>query len=236
MVDPYEWLAIPKDVRPPNHYQLLGLDPAVVDTQAIRAAADRQLRRLMPHVTGPEALAAEQLWTELEEARDTLLDADRRASYDATIPLTQSNETPQLVAATEQSAPDISAFEEPPLESAPAGAVPWWQAGAEPAPTPANQWWEQPLPEEPADPPPPAPVAATHSHTATMPLPMATFSSRPVAAPSAHSALPDPMLMPRQRRSQTSTIAVAFAALFVVGMIAGGAYYAFGARLTRPPE
>jgi WD domain, G-beta repeat len=239
VVNPYDWLGIPAESRPPSHYQLLGLDPSVTDTADIRAAADRQLRRLMPHVTGPEALAAEQLWTELEEARDTLLDADRRALYDATIVTSPSNEAVQRVEAMDPAAPDISAFEEPPPESTPSGAVPWWKASPEPAPAPANQWWKQPLPEEAIAPPPPAPVALAQAHIATMPLPSATVPDLPRVRPRPTALLPDPLPMPRQRRRQSSTIAVAFASLFIVGMIAGGVYYAFGRKVnsaTTKPE
>ena len=133
MVDPYDWLGVPKGTRPPTHYQLLGLDPAVAEPAAVRAATDRQLRSLMPHLTGPDALAAEQVWTELEEARDTLLDPDRRAHYDATVPL-QSGALPLRPAQhSETTPPDISAFEESPPVSAPTGPLPWWQGAPDPA-------------------------------------------------------------------------------------------------------
>ncbi|HEX3148557.1 MAG TPA: hypothetical protein VHR66_10765 [Gemmataceae bacterium] len=229
MVDPYDWLGISPALRPPNHYQLLGLDPSVADAATIRTAADRQLRRLMPHVTGPDALLAEQLWTELEEARDTLLDADRRAQYDAIVPATTADEAPRQTAAASQAAPEISAFEEAPAESAPQGAAPWWQSVPEPTAAPANQWWKQPLPEDAAPPPPPAPAAATLVHSATATLPIATLPARPPVASHKH-ALPDPMLMPRPRRRQSSMVAVALVSLFVVGMIGGGAYYFFGRK------
>src|SRR5258706_9101112 len=50
VVDPYDWLDVPKGQRPPNYYRLLGLDPSATDPAAVRAAAARQLRRLLPHL------------------------------------------------------------------------------------------------------------------------------------------------------------------------------------------
>ena len=219
MVDPYDWLGVPKGTRPPTHYQLLGLDPAVAEPAAVRAATDRQLRSLMPHLTGPDSLAAEQVWTELEEARDTLLDPDRRAHYDATVPL-QSGALPLRPAQhSETTPPDISAFEELPPVSAPTGPLPWWQGAPDPAAGGADPWWKQPLPDEPA-PPPPAPITATHAHAATLPLPIAPT----------HAQRRHPVAAPRRARRQTSKIVIVFVGLFVAGMIVGGMYYAFGRK------
>ncbi|HET7468493.1 MAG TPA: hypothetical protein VFJ81_02420, partial [Gemmatimonadales bacterium] len=54
MSDPYaEWLDIPANLRPPTHYQLLGIPPSELDPRAIAAAADRRLARLREHAAGP---------------------------------------------------------------------------------------------------------------------------------------------------------------------------------------
>ena len=217
MVDPYDWLGVPKGPRPPSHYQLLGLDPAVADPAAVRAAADRQLRRLVEHLTGPDALAAEQLWTELEEARDTLLDPERRAHYDSTVPV---GKTAPLTArastsSTDSAAPDISTFEEVSAAPAAVDPIPWWKEAPQAAP-PTDPWWKQPPPEEPIAPPP----AATAVQTATVALPAAS-----VARP-ARTEL-------RRPRRQTSPVVIGLVGLVVAGSIAGGMYYAFG-RKTEP--
>jgi WD40 repeat protein len=221
VVDPYDWLGVPKGPRPPTHYQLLGLDPSATDPVLIRAAADRQTRRLLPHLTGPDALAAEQAWADLEEARDTLLDPARRAHYDATVPLTGPAPATATAAAPEPTVPDISAFEEPPPPAAPAPS-PWWKALPEPAAAGPDPWWKQPLPAEPA----PTPVSATDVHTTTVPLPAARIE--PTARP-AHDLVPEP-----RRRRQTSPALVGFLGLLVAGLIGGGIYYAFG-RKHNPP-
>jgi hypothetical protein len=221
VVDPYDWLGVPKGPRPPSHYQLLGLDPAVADPAAVRAAADRQLRRLVEHLTGPDALAAEQLWTELEEARDTLLNPDRRASYDATVPLAKVAPLNEPASAPEPAAPDISAFEEPPAQPAPADSIPWWKEAPIAAP-PTDPWWKQPPPQESIGPPP---AAATNVHTSTIPMPTA-----PAARPPGGN-----VGEPRPSRRQTNPVVIGFAGLVVAGSIAGGMYYAFGHKWESEP-
>jgi hypothetical protein len=223
VVDPYDWLGVPKGPRPPTHYQLLGLDPAATDPVAIRAAADRQLRRLLPHLTGPDALAAEQAWTELEEARDTLLDPARRAHYDATVPVPTPAPATVPAPAPEPAAPDISAFEEPP--PAASGPPPWWKALPEPVAAGRDPWWKQPLPAEP--PAALAPVAATDVHTSTVSLPVARPA--PAGRPT-RDLVPEP----RPPRRRTNPVLVGFLGLVVAGLIGGGMYYAFG-RKHNPP-
>jgi hypothetical protein len=222
VVDPYDWLGVPKGLRPPTHYQLLGLDPAVAEPAAIRAAADRQLRRILPHLTGPEALAAEQLWSELEEARDTLLDPDRRAHYDATVPMMVAAPASAPAGANgEPTAPDITAFEEPPPDSA--GGIPWWKAAPPPDQPAGDPWWKQPLPKDLVA-PPPAPVATvTATHSATAPMP-ATRLAAP--RPGARDLIPEP----RKGRGKSSRVVGLVLALLVAVAIAGGMYYAFGRK------
>ncbi len=49
MFDPYhKWLAIPKDQRPPTHYQLLGVSPTETDVEVIDEAALRQMAHVAP--------------------------------------------------------------------------------------------------------------------------------------------------------------------------------------------
>jgi WD40 repeat protein len=231
VVDPYDWLEVPKGLRPPNHYQLLGLDPSVADPAAVRAAADRQLRRLLPHLTGPDALAAEQVWSELEDARDTLLDTGRRDQYDATLPPREvAAPPPSPAAAPDPYPPDISAFEEPPTRSAPSSDQPWWKACPEAAPTAGGAWWKQPLPDEPAASPPTA--TATQAAAATQ----VAVAVPPPAASRPDPIVPDTIAPPRRGRRQTSKLAVGAVALLMAAAIGGGMYYAFGRKHSTEPS
>ncbi|MFL5242128.1 MAG: hypothetical protein ACJ8FY_08465 [Gemmataceae bacterium] len=83
MFDPYEkWLRIPKDERPVTHYQLLGVDPEEDDADAIIQAAKKQKSRVMAHQDGPNGKAVNRLVKEINQAKATLLDEDKRADYD----------------------------------------------------------------------------------------------------------------------------------------------------------
>lgn len=224
MVDPYDWLGVPPDARPPNHYQLLGLDPAATDPAAVRTAADRQMRKVLPRLTGTDALAAEQLWTDLEDARDTLLDPDRRAAYDATLPADDLTPPAPAIPEPEPPAPDISAFEEPP--PAPGEEVPWWKALPASAAAGAEPWWKQPLPVDTAPPPPPPPAAPTQVQTATVAATVPT-------AGAVRGRLPVDDRRPVRRR-RTNPAVIAVVGLLLAGGIVGGAYYALDALRSEP--
>jgi curved DNA-binding protein CbpA len=82
--DPYEsWLGIPADLRPPTYYQLLGLEPFESDPATIDQAALRRMARVRQHQLGPHSDQSQEILAELARARLILIDADRRADYDA---------------------------------------------------------------------------------------------------------------------------------------------------------
>jgi curved DNA-binding protein CbpA len=160
--DPYfTWLGIPKNQRPPTHYQLLNIPSSEYNREVIEAAAARQMNRVRPHQKGPNSAEAQRLLGEITEARDTLLDPRRRRIYDAT-------------------SPDAAPWKGTPVAAAPAPA-----ATAAPRPTAArpaaprksgDTWWHDAEPEAgevpatatarpPVNPPPAAPAPA-----ATAPL------------------------------------------------------------------
>lgn len=211
MVDPYEWLGLSQ--RPPTLYELLSLDPSVADAAVIRSAADKQFRRILPHLTGPNALDAERIWNELEDARDTLLDPDRRTHYDATLPAEGIQANSEAGPAS-QPAPGEPVAESPlsPDELAAASLPdpnPWWKTTPE-APTGPQPWWKESAPDKPA-PPPPAPGVA---------------------------AIADrPMTIPREKLDESSrnrtSIVLTGVGLIAVVAIAGGIYFgAFKGRST----
>jgi tetratricopeptide (TPR) repeat protein len=86
MFDPYhKWLGIPKGSRPPTHYQLLGISPDEIDPEVIQASAVRQSAYVRHFQTGPHARDCDRVLKDLAVARDTLLDARRRSTYDARV-------------------------------------------------------------------------------------------------------------------------------------------------------
>lgn len=83
MFDPYqEWLGILTNKRPPNHYQLLGIEPHETDTERIKEAALRQTARLRALQLGPYAELCTRLLNEIAQARATLVNPKLRHEYD----------------------------------------------------------------------------------------------------------------------------------------------------------
>lgn len=84
MFDPYrKWLGIPEDQRPPTHYQMLGISPDERDPDVIEAAVVRQSAYVRNFQAGQFGDHAAKILTEIAAARHCLLDAGRRAQYDA---------------------------------------------------------------------------------------------------------------------------------------------------------
>jgi hypothetical protein len=82
--DPYEsWLGIPADRRPPTHYDLLGLTPYESDPATIDQAALRRMGKVRQRQIGPHSDQSHEMLAELARARLILMDAERRAQYDA---------------------------------------------------------------------------------------------------------------------------------------------------------
>src|SRR5436309_11887280 len=84
MFDPYhKWLGIPKECRPPTHYQLLGITQSEQDPEVIEEAAIRQTTHVRIYQIGPHAAQATRILNEISQARVTLLDPAKRKDYDA---------------------------------------------------------------------------------------------------------------------------------------------------------
>jgi hypothetical protein len=84
--DPYhKWLGIaPKD-QPPNHYRLLGLELFEADPDVIDTAANRITAYLQSCNQGAQLPQLHKLIEEVAAARLCLLDAARKAQYDAAL-------------------------------------------------------------------------------------------------------------------------------------------------------
>ena len=86
--DPYhEWLAIPKDQRPPTHFQILGVSPSEQNPKVIEMAAVRQSAFIRTLQAGSNGEHASKILTEIADARATLADPVRRKQYEAELAL-----------------------------------------------------------------------------------------------------------------------------------------------------
>lgn len=86
MIDVYQvWLDIPVGERPVDHYRLLGLRQFETDTATIANAADRVQAHVEQFRSGVHADACGRLFSEIQQARECLLDPVKRQAYDATL-------------------------------------------------------------------------------------------------------------------------------------------------------
>ncbi|HEV3343987.1 MAG TPA: hypothetical protein VG125_26670 [Pirellulales bacterium] len=84
MFDPYrKWLGIPEHLRPPTHYQILGISPDERDLDVIEAAVLRQSAFVRNFQAGAHADEATRILNEIAAARLCLIDPKKRAKYDA---------------------------------------------------------------------------------------------------------------------------------------------------------
>jgi hypothetical protein len=82
--DPYhKWLGIPPQEQPPNHYRLLGISLFESDPDVIDAAASKQVAYLQSCATGPHVALSQKILNEIAAARLCLLNAEKKAAYDA---------------------------------------------------------------------------------------------------------------------------------------------------------
>ncbi|MGH7135341.1 MAG: hypothetical protein ACREHD_06345, partial [Pirellulales bacterium] len=82
--DPYhKWLGIPPAEQPPNHYRLLGLTLFESDTDVILSAAEQRIAHVRTFQISQYAELSQRILNELAAARVCLLNAQRKAAYDA---------------------------------------------------------------------------------------------------------------------------------------------------------
>ncbi|MGE0608700.1 MAG: WD40 repeat domain-containing protein [Pirellulales bacterium] len=143
MFDPYrKWLGIPEGTRPPTHYQLLAISPDESDREVINAAAVRQSSYVRNFQAGKFAEDATKILNELAAAKACLLDAAKRAAYDAQLQQSQ----PAAVSRPASPAPKPAAAR--PAAPTPAAKPKKQLPPAEPEIAP----WDLPLPPGTPDP------------------------------------------------------------------------------------
>ena len=119
----HEWLGITSPAEQPNYYQLLGLNPAKTNTEAIKIAADRALAQVRSHRPGAHARQWAQLLDELTAAKQCLTDPEQRTVYDAELASGPQPATPSPAASREtettSSSPTVDNNLLPPTQSHP---------------------------------------------------------------------------------------------------------------------
>jgi len=81
--DPYyQWLGIPPNEQPPNHYRLLGLNPLENNADVIDRKADALMAYLRTFQVSQHAEHSQELLNEVAAARICLLDPKTKAAYD----------------------------------------------------------------------------------------------------------------------------------------------------------
>ena len=85
-IDVYkEWLGIPADVRPPNHYTLLRLVMFEDDAEKVRANYRKLNTHVRKYATGQYLLRSQELLNELAKAMLCLTDPDGKVEYDRSL-------------------------------------------------------------------------------------------------------------------------------------------------------
>jgi hypothetical protein len=86
MFDAYhKWLGIVSSQQPATHYRLLGIESFESDADVIEAAANQRMSYLQNFTTGPHVATAQKILNEIAAARRCLLNAGKKAAYDATL-------------------------------------------------------------------------------------------------------------------------------------------------------
>ena len=105
--DPYHvWLGISPNEQPANHYRLLGIRQFESDADVIQNAADQRMSHLRNFQIGQHSRLSQQLLNEISLARVCLLNAEKRAAYDAQLRTTGAVAEASVSPAAQQ--PDLS--------------------------------------------------------------------------------------------------------------------------------
>jgi len=132
--DPYhKWLGIPPKDQPADHYRLLAIERFEADPEVIETAANVRMAYLHGCTTGEQCEIAERLLNEIAAARVCLLDARKKADYDARLRAKRPASSP--------APPPLAPLRAPPVPSAPPRftAIPGRQAGQIQHPSPKQQ-------------------------------------------------------------------------------------------------
>lgn len=142
-------LGLPQNLRRPNHYQLLDVDPTACDSETIRDAAAAQNGKLMTWQNSKYFKEAGKLMLELAQARSVLLDPDKKLDYDQRLGLISVDEEPVILLEAEpEEDPIILETVEPPPAPKPPPSRRRTRRGQtkRPQPVPESSEKKKPLP------------------------------------------------------------------------------------------
>lgn len=84
--DPYlQWLGIPPEDQPPDHYRLLGIRRFESNPEAIASATEQRMAIVRAFQTGPRGAATQPLLNQLAAAKLCLLDPFSKSEYDGNL-------------------------------------------------------------------------------------------------------------------------------------------------------
>ena len=107
----HKWLGIaPKD-QPPHHYRLLGVDLFEADDDVIASAADQRMAHVRSFQAGRHSALSQKILNQIAAARVCLLDAKKKAAYDAQLrrQLSPRSDAPASVSPPAAAAPPAPA-------------------------------------------------------------------------------------------------------------------------------
>ena len=87
----HRYLGIPRRIKEPTLYQLLGIDLFENDQDVIEIAADRQMNHLQRYESGEHAEHISRMLSEVAKARLCLTNPDKKAHYDKILRSKQSS-------------------------------------------------------------------------------------------------------------------------------------------------
>ena len=226
--DPYrKWLGIPPKDQPPNHYRLLGIAHFEDDPDVIENAATRQRAHVRNFQSGKHSALSQKILNELTAAKLCLLQAEKKAPYDAQLRAKLSAEgklsSDNLLVTSEAEGPP--AYDEPPAQEGPREEMPEIRR------TSAVRWKTETEDAPPAGPP-----------IVPIPMPMGiAVAAPPRLSPSIPLAAP---LMVSGRRSvyrakkpASAALPIAIGIICLLLLFGGGiAAVVLSGVLSKPPE
>src|SRR3989339_2172227 len=81
----HQWMGIPPEEQPPHYYRLLGIPLFEANPTVIENASDQRMAHLRLFQAGAHSEESQKLLNEVAAARVCLLNAKRKAAYDATL-------------------------------------------------------------------------------------------------------------------------------------------------------